>query len=320
MGTFLVTEPGMLTTVQDLGRQGLGAIGIPVGGAADSLSLRAGNRLLGNADNAAGLEMTLTGAAIEFEADAFVTLTGGATGATLARPGAAAKAISPLQPVPVAVGSRLIIGPILGSARGYLCVRGGIRVAHVLNSASTHLGAEFGGFAGRALRAGDRLEFHDTPGHPLDRRAGPSSAELLSVSSSLRTIAAVHGAHHSLFDAAAVELFWSSTFKVSSQSNRVGVRLTGPLVASPAGGQLISEGMPPGAIQVPQSGEPIVLGVDHPTTGGYPVIACVITADLCILGRARPGDTVRFRRVGLGEARDLFRGQEQRFNDLFGTP
>ncbi|MEK6703351.1 MAG: biotin-dependent carboxyltransferase family protein [Planctomycetota bacterium] len=320
MGTFLVIEPGMLTTVQDLGRTGLGAMGIPVGGAADTLSLRAGNRLLGNADNAAGLEMTLTGAAIEFEADAFVTLTGGASGATLARPGAAAKAISPLQPVPVAAGSRLIVGPILGSARGYLCVRGGINVAQVLNSASTHLGAEFGGFGGRALRAGDRLEFHDTPGHPLDRRIAPGAGELLNVSSAQRTIAAIDGANQSLFDRAAVELFWSSTFKVLSQSNRVGVRLQGPPVASPSDGQLISEGMPPGAIQVPQSGEPIVLGVDHPTTGGYPVIACVITADLCILGRARPGDTVSFRRVSLDEARAMHRRQEQRFTELFGTP
>lgn len=320
MGTLLVIEPGMLTAVQDLGREGMGATGIPVGGAADTLSFRAGNRLVGNADDAAGLEMTLTGATIQFESDAFVALTGGATGATAARPGAAARAIAPLQPVPIAGGSRLTIGAILGGARGYLCVRGGINVPKVLASASTHLGAEFGGFGGRALRAGDRLEFHDTPGHPLDRRVAPGADQLLGVLSGERTLAAIDGAHQALFDPVAIELFWSSTFKVSSQSNRVGVRLQGPRVASPAGGQLVSEGMPPGAIQVPESGEPIVLGVDHPTTGGYPVIACVATADLCILGRARPGDTVRFRRVSLQEARAMHRRQEERFNELFGTP
>ncbi len=320
MGTFLVIKPGMLTTIQDLGRKGFGTMGVCAGGAADTLALRACNMLLGNDDGAAALEMTLTGATIQFENEATMALSAGVTAATVTLPCTLTRAVKPLEIVRVAAGDRLTIGPIIGNARGYLCVRGGIEVPPVLRSASTHLGAGFGGYHGRALLAGDRVEFHGVAGPAPIRGVGRSACEWLRAGIGEWTIAAIDGPHRPKFNDAAVALFWSSAFKVSPQSNRIGVRLLGPSIAAPAAGNMVSEGMPPGAVQVPESGQPIVLGVDHPTTGGYPLIACVATADLCILGRVRPGDTVRFRSVSLAEARELLRDQERRFRDLFEPP
>lgn len=309
----------MLTTVQDFGRDGHGALGVPSGGAADPLSFRLGNRLVGNHDNAPALEMTLTGGAFLFDHDATIVLAGGDLAASIepsdthtppTPPTSAPRPITPWSAVPVHPGDRLRTGPISRGVRAYLCIAGGLAVPSVLGSASTHLAGGFGGFHGRALRAGDQLGFHTAPPRRVPAALSDHARTLARESLDRRTLRAFPGPHTAQFDSSS--LFWSSPFTVTTHSDRVGLRLEGPAVPSRAAGRMRSEGMPCGAVQVPENGQPIILMVDRPTTGGYPVIACIATADLPTLGQLRPRDTVRFQPVTLAEARELFHERERR--------
>lgn len=293
MARLTVIEPGMLTTVQDGGRFGHAAMGVPESGAADALALRIGNRMVGNAAGAAALEMTLMGGTFAFERDAVVSLAGGNTRAVL-ESGSGVRPAG-LGAMRVGAGERLRVGPVVRGVRTYLCVRGGIAVPAALGSCSTCLAAAFGGLDGRALRKGDVLSIGDAAARePVE--AAPVAAAVIEETLSRRTLRAVDGAQAAEFDDGAARRFWSSAFTVSSRSDRVGIRLEGSIGEAGAG-RMRSEGMPCGAVQVPPGGEPIALMVDHPTTGGYPVIACVASVDLPVLGQLRPGDTVRFERV-----------------------
>lgn len=312
MGECRVIEPGMLTTVQDLGRPGHASLGVCAGGAADALSLRVGNGLVGNDDGAPALEMTMTGAAVEFAEDALVALAGADAEATVASAGGIARAAPMWEAVAIRAGETLRIGRI-GVAgwgvRAYVCVAGGFVVEPALGSASTHLGAGFGGYEGRALRAGDGLRLGAPGAGSGGRRARLTSGAMNTLREALtrRTLRATPGAQHERFAQAARESFWRAEFAVSSRSDRAGVRLSGAAVGSCEGGRMTSEGMPPGAVQVPASGEPIALLVDGPTTGGYPVIACIAGVDMPALGQARPGDRVRFELITPETARALAR-------------
>jgi antagonist of KipI len=316
MGFIRVLEPGMLSTVQDLGRAGWAARGVPTGGAADPFSLRLGNRLVGNADAAPGVEMTLTGAALHFEHDALVALTGAEAAASVGIRGGVERSMKSSTATPIRAGECLRVGPARRGARAYLCVAGGLRVPCVLGSASTHLAAGFGGFEGRALRAGDRLEFDETLSPAPAARSARGAREIAELVLARRSLRAVPGASGDVFEAEAADRFWDSEYSVTPQSDRAGLRLEGPAVRSRSGGRMISEGMYCGAVQVPENGQPIILCVDHPTTGGYPVIACVVTVDLPVLGQLRPGDHVRFERTTLEGARELFRELERRLDEL----
>ena len=306
MGWLTVVEPGMLTTVQDLGRPGHTSLGVPVGGAADPLALRAGNRLVGNSDGAAGLECTLTGPTLLFEQDAAVALTGAAN--PIGEPAWWAR-------VSMRAGERLRVGPVSGGARAYVTVAGGLCVPPVLGSASTLLSAGFGGHLGRALKAGDRLEFVDAPVRSRGTRMVEDLHRQYIRQAGLRILRAVDGPHSQAFDRTATDAFWSATFKISNHSNRTGVRLDGPVFSTLIQGDMASEGMPPGAVQITPNGQPIVLGPDHPTTGGYPVIACVATVDAHLLGQARPGETLRFERVTVQQARAALIDREREWNE-----
>lgn len=320
MGSLHVIEPGMLTTVQDLGRDGVSAQGVPRSGAADPLSLRVGNRLVGNGDNAAALEMTLTGGAFLFDDDAVVALTGGQAVASVESGAQPPRTLAVWAAAKVGAGETLRIGPVERGARVYLCIAGGLEVPTVLGAASTLLGAGFGGFEGRALRAGDRLRFRGSDALP--RALSERAVGFVRVEIERRAVRAVAGAHRAEFDSAALAQFWGAAFTVTNRSNRVGLGLDGPRLMLPAGpeaqGRMISEGMTCGTIQVPPDGKPIVLMVDHPTTGGYPAIACVASVDLPALGQLRPGDEVRFEQVSLDEARRLFRERERRLDAEIG--
>lgn len=305
-----VIEPGMLTTVQDLGRIGSTGIGVGRGGAADTLSLRVGNRLVGNDDGAAALEMTLTGGTFEFEGDATVVITGGAVTARINGREGTRPAVEWI-PFDIRAGERLETGPIRSGVRTYLCVAGGIVVPRLLESRSTHIVGAFGGLDGRALRSGDALEVGEETRSSGDAHLAAVARAFCESRLSRRSVRAVDGPHRDTFGAQAVESFWATAFKVSEQSDRTGLRLNGQIGPSTFGGRMPSEGMMPGAVQVPASGAPIVLMVDHPTTGGYPVIACVAAVDLPVLGQVRPRETLRFERVSLAEARSLFTEQEQ---------
>lgn len=306
MTTILVQAPGLLTTVQDLGREGFGPSGVSPSGAADALSLRLGDRLVGNPEGAAGLEMTLLGGAFLFPQGATIALTGSDFGAAL--DGAPAQRYASIEVQP---GQLLKLGPTKSGARCYLCVRGGIDVRQFLGSASTHLLSGLGGFQGRALRKGDVLNVAAATGSHRRRTLSAKALAQLAPRKILRVTA---GPQAEAFTSAALEAFYSGIYGVSEESNRMGIRLRGPSVARASGGDMITEGVSLGAVQIPSGGQPIILFVEQQTTGGYPKIANVISADLPSLGQLRPRDEIRFELVSAESARELFLRQEQLFS------
>jgi antagonist of KipI len=313
MGVIQVQEPGLFTTVQDLEREGFGPLGVSASGAADAISLRLGNRLVGNAAGAAGLEMTLLGGTFVFPEGAIVALTGSDFGAALD-----GKPIEVWTSVEVKPGQTLQLGPTRSGARCYLCVRGGIEAKLFLGSASTHVLSGLGGHEGRALRRGDVLRIGSTGGgERTGKNACPTegvrrlSARALQEVGARKVLRVTPGPQSDWFPAAAQRMFYESRYRVAEESNRMGIRLAGGDIPEGAGGKMISEGVSLGAIQVPEGGQPIILFVEQQTTGGYPKIANVISADFHCLGQLRPRDEIRFERVDWETARSLLRKQEE---------
>jgi biotin-dependent carboxylase-like uncharacterized protein len=310
-GTVAVLDPGSFTTVQDLGRPGHARLGVSAAGAADPIALRLANLLAGNPAGAPALEMTLLGGAFRFAAPGYVALAGAdMEGMIDGRP------LPPWSAGPIAAGATLACRAARSGARAVLAVRGGIAVPAVLGSASTHTSSGLGGHDGRALRRGDLLAIGDAPGPPPQgaRQVRPGTVARLGYDAPpgrQRILKVTRGAHADSFDLTARALLAGSVFAVSASSDRMGLRLEGPLLPPPLAGRMLTEGMPLGAIQVPPGGQPVVLFVDHQTTGGYPVIGCVITADLAAVGQLRPGDRIRFEEVSLAAALDLLRRQEE---------
>jgi antagonist of KipI len=283
-----VITPGFLTTVQDLGRFGQAHLGISASGAADPLAIRAGNLLVGNAENAAALEMTLAGGEFEFEAAAVIALTGSDFGADL-----------PLwAPVPVNAGQTLRFGGTKTGARAYLCIRGGIDAPLTLGSASAHL---LTGVGGGPLRKGDRLRI----GGNAVRKPRPAASNPPQWARE-QTIRVTDGPQADWFHGE----IYQGPYTVTEECNRMGIRVRGAAIPSPAGGML-TEGVALGAIQVPPDGQPIVLFVEHQTTGGYPKPANVISADFWRLGQLRPRDAAQFERIEIDRALELLQRQEQ---------
>lgn len=310
--TLHVLEPGMLTTVQDAGRFGHGVLGVSASGAADQLSLRVGNLLVGNDPTAPALEMTLVGGAFRFDDAAVVALAGSDFGATLS-----GRVLPTWAVAHVGAGELVRVGRTRAGARCLLCVRGGIAVPPVLGSASTHLRSSLGGLEGRALRRGDSLPIGPDPGTPLRRlRAG---AEPLASILFRRVLRVTSGPQFEWFTPEALARFHDSAWEVTEEADRMGLRLVGPPLARAHNEQLLTEGVCLGAVQVPEGGQPIVLFVDQQTTGGYPKIANVITADLPAVGQLRPRDRVRFEAVTFDQARDLLHAQDVLVTDALET-
>lgn len=263
---------GVLTTVQDQGRPGLAHLGVPPSGALDVHAFALGNRLVGNPPGSAVLEATLVGPRLRFREPATVALTGAAT----AR---GANAV-----IRLGAGEVLDVGRCLDGARTYVAVRGGFDAAPVLGSRSTDL---LTGIGPAPLRDGDVLA------------VGPARVDggtgVLGPQPSSGPLRIIPGPRDDWFAAGALELLCSAAWTVNPSANRVGVRLDGPALARTRTDELQSEGLVTGALQVPGSGRPILLLNDHPTTGGYPVIAVVHSEDVARAGQLRPGDAVRFR-------------------------
>ncbi len=306
MSLIDVRAPGLLTTVQDLGRDGFGPMGVSASGAADRVALRIGNRLVGNPEGAAGLEMTLLGATFVFPERAVVALTGSDFGATIDN-----ARVEMWTSVEVCPGQTLQAGPTRGGSRCYLCVRGGIDVQLFLGSASTHLLSGLGGFEGRPLRKGDVLKIGTTGGSFRTFRKRSVSARALVQLAPRKILRATAGPQSDWFSEEAQKTFFAGTYRVAEESNRMGLRLEGPQVSSAAGGEMISEGVSLGAVQITAGGLPIILFVEQQTTGGYPKIANVISADLSTLGQLRPRDEIRFEQVEMVSARALLMDQER---------
>lgn len=265
-----VVRPGLLTTLQDRGRPGFAHLGVPPSGAADPPAYELGNRLVGNPPGAAALEATLDGPVLRFDGPATIALTG-----------ATATAIRSVGP-----GDVLEVGRCVDGVRTYVCVRGGFDVEATLGSRSTDL---LTGLGPPPLRAGVALEVGPEPTEPPS--PGTVPGHRLPAEPVLRVVL---GPRDDWFASAAIETLCSEPWRVSSSANRVGIRLEGPVLERVRSVELRSEGIVTGAIQVPLSGRPIVLLQDHPTTGGYPVIAVVRSDDLWLAGQLAPHRRVRF--------------------------
>lgn len=288
-----VVESGRLTTIQDRGRPGLERFGIPAGGAADCFAARVANALVGNQPDAALLECTATGPTLRFDDDAIVAITGGQV-----------HSAADWQPVPFARGSSLSIGTVAPGLRTYFAVRGGIDVPMVLGSRSFCQRGTFGGGFGRPLVRGDRLRIGHAVGYEPATVPWPPSHRLpLRGPWEVRVIA---GPQRDAFVVDALERLGATACRVTPEIDRMGLRLETPGLRLQSR-EILTVPMTAGAIQVTPSGGLIVLHVDHQTSGGYPVIATVINADLPLLAQARPGDTVRFRVVDSAEAARAWR-------------
>ncbi|MCW2780920.1 MAG: allophanate hydrolase [Marmoricola sp.] len=278
-----VVEAGALMTVQDLGRPGFAHLGVPRSGAVDTRSLTLANRLVGNDEDAAGLETTLTGVVLRFESATTIAVTGASCVVAVA-----GRDVAWGEPVSVPAGSMVRVGVASRGLRSYVAVAGGIDVPLVLGSRSTDV---LSGLGPKPLRPGDRLPIGAVVGRPAGVDTPPAFRELSEIRLRL-------GPRDDWFDPASIARLDGATYVVGSSSNRIGIRLEGTPLDRRRDGELPSEGIVLGAVQVPPSGQPLIFLADHPTTGGYPVLGVVASADLPGCGQLRPGDAVTLRLVG----------------------
>jgi biotin-dependent carboxylase-like uncharacterized protein len=304
-----VLAPGLLTTVQDGGRPGLRRLGVPSGGAADPPALRLANLLAGNPEGAAGLEITHAGPTLEVEAGTVRVALTGECAVTVDDAGGRRRPGGPWSSLTLRRGDRLHLGRVTAGLRCYLAIAGGLAVAPVLGSAATDLRGGWGGLDGRALRAGDLLPLSPIrPGGGAE--AGLEPPPWWPPGAAVR---AVPGPQDDHFTATALERLGTAAWTVTPASDRIGLRLDGPELEHRGAAEIVSDACLPGSVQVPGSRRPIVLLVDGGTTGGYPKIATVASADIGALGRLRPGATVRFELVDVATAERLRRELEAWF-------
>ncbi len=317
MASVYVVKPGLLTTVQDRGRWGSQSFGVSVSGAMDVYSHRLANALAGNDADAATLEVTIAGPELEFDDARTVAVTGAVFEVTVDdRP------IDLRSAVDVSAGSSMRFGRRLRGSRAYVAVAGGIATPSAFGSRATHLPSAMGGLDGRALRSGDRLPL----GAP-NRTSGPVRRLPISESSAAwtlpdgrATLRVLPGPQLDRFLPAAWEALQSSPYNIAGDSNRMGYRLLGPSLDTGRTLDVISDATPTGALQVPASGQPILLMADRQTTGGYPKIASVISADISVAGQLGPGDTITFVACSAQEALAALIAQERSLMAVSGRP
>jgi biotin-dependent carboxylase-like uncharacterized protein len=306
-----VVAPGLQTTVQDAGRRGRQDVGVPVAGALDRVSLALANALVGNAAGAAALEILLHGPTLEVvAASARVALVGGSGGLDILDEDG--RTVPSGESVRLTQGTRFRVNALGDVASACLAVEGGIAVPALLGSASTHVRSGLGGLEGRALLPGDVL-----PGAIEAVEARPERELAARPETGFeQPIRVVLGPQDDYFTQEAVATFLSAEYRISQQADRMGFRLEGPELPHAKGYDIVSDAIVAGSIQVPGSRRPIVLLVDAQTTGGYPKIATVISADIPVLGRRRSGGTVRFSAVSQAEAEALRREQESTLREM----
>jgi antagonist of KipI len=302
-----VIRPGMLSTVQDRGRWGHQAFGVPVAGPMDDYSHRLANRLTGNADDAAALEVTLMGPELQAEGEVVCAVAGATFELTVdGRPVAMHRAFV------VPDGARLRFGHRRAGARATLAVRGGFDLPPVFGSRATSVVSRMGPLDGRALAAGDRLPI----GVSLQAGVVTPAGEPLPLPSGGARVRVLPGPHDRMFTREAMDVLFTARYVVTPQSNRMGYRLDGPALRHVGGADILSDGTPMGSIQVPASGLPILLMADRQTTGGYAKIATVISADLPLAGQLAPGDWIEFAPCSRAGALEALRLQDGRLAGL----
>jgi|TARA_B110001454_G_C12716362_1_gene432730 antagonist of KipI len=292
--SLIVLKPGLQSTIQDLGRYNYSHFGISASGAADPLSLKIGNLIVGNKESASAIEMTIIGGEFQFDSECYIAISGSEFEASLDN-----NYITNQKAIDVKKGQILSFGQAKTGARAYLCIQGGIDVDNYLSSKSTHILSGIGGYLGQPISKGDILSFgiNKNSIKPIIFR------QLLDMNTS--KIRIISGLQSNFFDDKAWSSFISNPFTVSNSSNRMGIRLDGNKILSNIESEIITEGVPLGAIQVPGSGDPIISFVEHQTTGGYPKIANVIIADIHKVGQLKPGDKFQFNLVSKEEAEEL---------------
>ncbi len=289
MEIFEVIQPGLLTTVQDMGRYGYQQYGVPVSGAMDDYALRIANLLVGNDEGEACLEITLLGLQLRVLEDTVVAITGAELSPLLNN-----SSLPMWEAVTVSPGDTISFPWSKKGCRSYLAVAGGIDVPKVMGSRSTYVKSHIGGFKGRPLQVGDRLKSGEAHPGALGIRLPSQYIPEYQNQSELRVILGPQDDH---FTEEGIHTFLHAEYAVSTEADRVGYRLQGPRIEHKIGADIISDGIPLGAVQVPRDGLPIVLLADRQTTGGYTKIAVVITVDIPKLAQAKPGDKVRFSQI-----------------------
>jgi biotin-dependent carboxylase-like uncharacterized protein len=311
MDTLEVVKPGLLTTVQDLGRIGCQKYGVPSSGAMDQTALRAANLLVGNEEGAAGLEATGEGPALRVLADSVVAIVGPDM-----------ETLIDGRPIECGVATEIRSGQLLefGRARrglrAYLAVAGGIDVPLMLGSRSTCLPAGFGGFHGRSLRRGDILAVGAVWTRLLGIKGRRLPVGWLGSPGEALTLRVTLGPQDDRFTPEGIRTFLTGTYRLMPEMDRMGVRLQGPPILHRSGADVLSDSIPLGAIQVPADGQPIILLADRQTTGGYAKIAVVLKEDVYRLAQTTPGQVVRFLQTSVEEAQASLRRYEAKFQAL----
>jgi len=315
MSALLVRQPGLFTTVQDLGRFGAQALGMPVAGAIDPLALRLANALVGNAHNEGVLEIGFMGPTLEVDADSVrVAIVGSVQASVQQGQDAPEKPLETNRSHTLKRGQIVKIGFVSGTAYAYCAIEGGFALPRFMDSLSTYTRAALGGFQGRKLAAGDAL--------PLDRAAASARNDLACTQPlpyGDGPIRIVPGPQDDYFADEALDVLTASEYVVTKETDRMGMRLDGPILKHSKGADIVSDGIATGCIQVPGAGTPIVLLADHQTIGGYPKIATVASADLPRLGQMMPGQRLRFAAITVAEAETLRRQQEESFKRLLSS-
>ncbi len=316
-----VLHPGLLTTIQDLGRYGVQKFGVIVGGAMDSLSLRIANLLVGNPQDEGALEVTLYGTSLVFESDELIAITGGNL-----RPTLDGKEVKMWRPLLVKKGAILKFHAAVSGCRAYVSFSGGIQVPKVMNSKSTYLRASLGGFQGRKLQKNDIFDCGERTalGEELFQhlQKEPANYSWLVYFTSFvdfnktKTIRIIRGSEYERFDKESIKDFLSTPYTITTQADRMGYRLEGKQIHLKEQFELLSEGVTYGTIQVPANGQPIILMADRQTTGGYPKIGQVISADLPSLAQMQATDKIYFKEVTLKEAQMALIHQEKQLKKL----
>lgn len=308
---FEVIQPGPLTTVQDLGRFGYQQYGVPTSGALDSYAFRIGNLLVGNEEAAASLEITLFGCQLRTLRDTKVALTGANLAATLNSEPAPA-----WQSLLIKSGDVISFSRLDSGCRAYLAISRGIDVPAVMKSASTYVKAGIGGLSGRPLRQGDIVKANVSAASAAVTRL-PS--EYIPVYESQVTLRVILGPQDDCFTEEGIYTLLNSEYIVSTQADRMGYRLEGPRIEHREEADIISDGIPLGAIQVPGDGLPIILLADRQTTGGYTKIATVTSIDIPKVAQAKPGDKIKFQQVTEEQAVALLKKYEQQMAAIKST-
>ena len=308
MNVFSVLTPGGYTTIQDQGRIGYQHMGIPVTGALDAFAFRCANLLLANPENAAVMEITVMGPRLEIMAEAVLAVTGAEIGMTLNDQATETWASFRVKP-----GDVLDIQQVKSGCRAYLAVNGGIDVPDVMGSRSTYVGGNIGGYHGRLLQAGDIIKCGRSKSPAVARKMPP---DMIPSYPQELTVRAIPGPQDDFFQEG-LQVLFESDFMVSTKADRMGYRLQGPPVKVHEGmpKSIISEPTMPGGVQIPPDEQPIILMVEQ-TVGGYTKIATVVSVDLPRVAQATPGDTLRFKKISLEAAHDLYRAQQKKMHNL----